>query len=186
MSVVIPVESDLGVELWIWDHHTNEEHPTRKGVFGKRPLGFVPFPRMIYKARKHANGKVYVQMVEPSMADFTNVAQYQAACLQINAFNRSCYRIVNSDEELKKAKEEGWREGPQQALDYFEGLEQDIARAAAETNWAVARMGPVAQRELAEADAVADAQHVTDLRGRPKSKRGRPRRAIPVIPRAEA
>jgi hypothetical protein len=49
MSIIIPAESHYGKELWKWEHHTGEVHPSDPTIRGMRPREFQPYPAMMVK-----------------------------------------------------------------------------------------------------------------------------------------
>jgi hypothetical protein len=147
MGVVITPESELGKEMAKW------ERPERGGT---RPYVYVPFPRMLYKARKRPDGRV--MCMDP--AD--------------ESFSAQCWFVVQNELELEKAHREGWRDSPKEALDYFEGLERDIARAAAERAYSDQRLTEKARAEAAAAEAETP-EHVPDI---PRRGPGRPRKIV--------
>jgi hypothetical protein len=50
MSVLIAPETPYGKELWKFEHHQGETHPTDSSIKGVRPTHFQPYPAMMYKA----------------------------------------------------------------------------------------------------------------------------------------
>src|SRR4051794_4992391 len=80
-----------------------------------KPYRFEPFPAMVYKAVL-VNGKAVVTDINPNSGEM-----HQGTTL-----------IVQSEDELKRAKDQGWRDTPGAALDHHESLQRDIAQAAAE------------------------------------------------------
>lgn len=142
-------------------------------MMGMGPIGFEPFPAMLYKAQKKANGKVLVVDGEPLPSAMMSDREYERACLEVTRFNTQNQRIVKSQDEKDRAHREGWRDTPQDAIALFEQYEEDMGRAAAETNFKVQSMSAGAK---AEHQAATDAthEHVPDLPSPPKQKRGRP------------
>jgi hypothetical protein len=119
-----------------------------------RPDFPEPFPKMLYKAFKRDNGKV--QCLDPRDEDFS----------------RRCYMTVQNDAELARAKGQGWREHPLEAIELFEQQERELAQAAAEAAFAAKRMSEKAQAEF-KAAGEATADHVADVPA-PKKRPGRP------------
>jgi hypothetical protein len=122
MGVLIAPESELGQELDKWETHGRYVHK--------------PFPKMIYMAFPRENGKVMCG--DPGVAVGDAVAE---------AFTRRCQRTVQNEAELERAQAEGWRQTPDGAIAYYEGLQRDIATAAAEANFHATSMTPKAQAE---------------------------------------
>lgn len=160
MGVVITEESELGRELKKWD--------TPKRLGGMKCDGFEPFPAMLYKAHKRANGKV--------MCGDPGVVVGDA---EATTFTNSCQLLVHDEDHKRRALNDGWRETPNEAIEYFERLEQEQGNAAAEAAFAVQRMGPRAQAELKAADESTH-EHVTDVVGASAKTRGKTTRARAV------
>ncbi len=176
---LISEASALGRELWKWDHTTREVHPADDNdlvpehlkLRGVRPAIPLEYPKLLYKAKKKANGVVSVGEVTPNAMDFERMDQYERATLYVESFNRGCQKLVKSEDEERAAKRDGWCVTQTEALDRAEGLEVDIARAAAEAIAATKRMSPKAQEEFAMAEA-ATSDHVTDVTPKRKGDRG--------------
>jgi hypothetical protein len=162
MPMIIQPESELGKELAKWD----------------KPYTYQPFPKMLYRAQK-INGKAVCLMGEPSQWGYRDVAEHQNAVLQAEAITKSNQLIVRSEDEMKKARESGWRESPQEALDHLEALEQEIGRAAAEANFGARRMSDLAQREHRVATDSTH-EHVVDVK-KPRRKHTRRSKATDVV-----
>lgn len=133
MAVIIPAESELGIELAKWERHGSYR--------------FVPYPAMLYKAFPRDNGKV--------MCGDPGVAVGEA---EADAFTRRCQLTVQSEAERERALADGWRPTPDLALAYYEGLQRDIATAAAEANFHATSMTPKAQAERAARDKATHKQ----------------------------
>jgi hypothetical protein len=112
---------------------------------GIRRFVHMEYPKMLYRASRGDGGIVRVESV---------VAQGEA------------------DEPILRGQ--GWTDHPTAAKDRLEGLEQDVARAAAERAASDATMG---ERARAEAQAATEASdvHLGEIPVTPK-KRGRPRK----------
>lgn len=160
MPIVRSGETDHDKEMARWDL------PKRMGGYG--PDGFEPYPRMLYKAHRRDNGKVMcMDMSALYGEDMATVARAEA-------FNASCQKVVQSEDQYLIAKGQGWCDTPTAALEAFEQQQQALAQAAAEVNYQVRRMSEAAQREHAEADAATDAV-LADGVPVPKRKPGRPK-----------
>jgi len=175
MPIQIPHDSALGKELWQWDHHEGEVFESLSGdtdpsIRGKRPRVPVYYPRMLYKARPNASGKVVCYEPYPPEYLYGDANSYNRACNEVDVLNRENTILVHSDQECEQREREGWRDSPVSALAYYEGLQQDIAQAAAENAFAVKKMSDKAQREFRAAEEATHA-HVTDVVGRKKPGR---------------
>lgn len=134
MGVLLNPESDLAKEQARWE----------------RPYVFEPFPQMVFKAWPRENGRVecgdpLVAVGDPAAMTFTN----------------RCQRVVRSADERQAALAQGWRDTPDEALAYYEALQQNIATAAAEVHAAVKTMSAKAQAEHKKKDA-ATAHHLPE------------------------
>jgi hypothetical protein len=160
-------EYDKEIDRWntprnqrVRDHEGNETN-----VMGMGAIGYEPFPKMLYKAQTHSNGQVLFMDLNAIYATDINIAA------RAEAFNRSCQLTVNSEDELNKALNQGWRKTPDEAMAYHEGLQRDIAKAAAETNWSVQRMSEKARAEHAAADRATE-HPVTDVAAPKRGPKG--------------
>ena len=186
MPMVIAPESELGKELAKWNTPRNRPivdsngdpilDPAGREIMGMGAIGFEPYPKMLYKA-KPRNGKAMVLEPLPLSYEYDNEKQFEQAVLRAETMNRQCWRIVHDDTEEKRAHDEGWRTGQKEALDHYEGLQQDMAQAAAEAAHAAQRMSEKARKELAAADDVTH-EHVVDVASAPKRGRKRKPRAV--------
>lgn len=173
MPIVISPESELGRELC-----KHEQHFTKyvgDGMTPGNPYVYRPFPAMLYKASKKRNGQACCIDIPPDASQFENMAQYERACLDVEAFNRRNQRIVGSEEEHRRAMNEGWSKGPNEALEKFEAIEKEIGQAAAEAAYRAQHMSEKARAEFKAAESATE-HHVTDVMGVPKARRGRPKK----------
>lgn len=173
MSILISHESELGRELAKWEQHRtkyvgDEQSPGN-------PYVYRPYPRMLYRAEKRSDGRHVCIEQAPHPYSFERMDQYAQAQLAMEAWNRSHTRTVQSEDEERRAKNEGWRNSPDEALSTLEAREQAIGLAAAEAAAKAQRMSELARREFAEAEQ-ATHEHVTDVQ--PARKRGRPAKGI--------
>jgi hypothetical protein len=122
-----------------------------------KPYRFEMFPKMLYRAVKKENGKVV------------------CGDAYDEAIDRQCQTTVQSEDELHRARELGWCESPQAALDAFEAKEREVADASARRLHSDQRLSEKARAEAAAADD-ATADHVADVPRKP----GRPKKPVPV------
>ncbi|MDA1095309.1 MAG: hypothetical protein O3A25_18915 [Acidobacteria bacterium] len=156
MAVIHNPESEFAKEMARWNA------PKRLG--GHNANGFEAFPKMLYKAHLWTNGKPMVGHV-----DQTDEA---------SSFTQRCQMTVFDADELRQAQANGWSDHPTTALDAFETAEQTVARAAAEEQFRVRRMGEQAQAEFTTAQ---EASHRHDPDPAPPKKRpGRPKKVESV------
>lgn len=168
MPVVHNPESGYSKELLRWNLRRDQylELPDGSPDYSKpgyRPVGHEQFPLMLYKAVKNQNGKLVCMESLPSPYGFADAAQYDRACLAAEHFTKQCQKIVRSESEERDAKRQGWKDTPDEALAHAEGLEVDIANAAAEAQYAAQRMSTKARAELEAAEAAAGPNHATDV-----------------------
>lgn len=172
-GIVLNPNSELAKELRKW-----EQFP---GIYGKtpgNPYVYREYPRLLYKAQKLVNGKYSVGEVPPDPMLFETAAKLERATLMVERFNKSCQLVVGNDQELSREHDKGWRKTQQEALDYAEALEIDMATAAAEAAFHAKRMSASAQAEFAKANAETH-EHIVDVQ--PKRKRGRPAKGTIAI-----
>lgn len=174
-GIVINPNSEFAKEMRRW-----EMHPSVYGKTPGRPYDQVKteYPRMLYKAQKLQSGKYSAGEIYPNAMHYQHPGEYEQAMLRIESFNKTCQRVVGSDQELEQAASNGWRKTAPEALAYAESFEQDMARAAAEAEYAVKRMSATAQAEF-KAVQQDTHEHITDIQ--PKRKRGRPAKGVKGI-----
>lgn len=132
-----------------------------------------PYPKMLYKAARNPSGKVRVM---ENAIDFAGTiwkdAELSKEQDRIEFFNRQNQFTVKSEEEHKKALNEGWRNHPDDAIKHYEERERAIGNAAAERAHSDSKMSEKAQ---AEAKAVDDSteHHVAEIPEGPKDPKKR-------------
>lgn len=120
-------------------------------INGGRPFKFVPFPRMMYKARRK-NGDLLC--IDP----------------QDEQWSAQNYITVNDESEMSRAVEMGWRPSQAEAFEFTKSREQATRVEAAHRAYDDRNMSEMAKREIAEAEANANGQHVTEIKEKPKRK----------------
>jgi hypothetical protein len=175
MPVVITPSSELGKELRKWEQHHTQYSLTEDGNSQPgNPYQYRPYPKMLYKAHQRPNGQPGCMLPPPYAFEFASMDQYERACLEIEAFNKTCYTVVHDESQERIARGQGWATDPKGALDLFEQAQQAIAQAAAEAAFAARRMSESAQQEFSEAEA-STSEHVTDVT---KGRAGKKARGI--------
>lgn len=174
MELVNP-ESPHTKEMVKW-----EQFPSRwtQGAAPGNPWKFRAYPAMLYQARQLPNGKWAVADTPPQFFGFRDAQEWDRACQQTARFNESCQRTVQNEAEHARAREEGWRDTPQEAMEFREKLDKMIGDAAAERN---ARDRNMSEKALAES-ARAEAEHfghLPEIPEQPTKKRGRKPKAQP-------
>lgn len=158
MAVATPgVGTSYGKELAKWEQHrtrfTDDDNPPGN------PYVFRMYPRMMFRAVKHPKtGQMVCMAVPPNPMLFTTPHEYDRACLDIERMNRECSRTVNSDEEFRIAKNDGWRESPALALETHEQQMCAVAEETARRHFSDQRLSPEAQAEAARIDASTEHQ----------------------------
>jgi hypothetical protein len=147
-----------------------EQFPNRVTETPGNPYVYRPYPKMLYMAYKR-NGQIRCMEGAPDPYLYQTQVAYERAQQENDRFNASCQRVVANDRELDNALGQGWRGTPQEAMAHLEALEQDIGNAAAEAAFHAKGMSQKAKDELAAADQTTH-EHVTDVVGTPKSRRG--------------
>jgi len=147
MAMIITAESELGKELAKWNV--------------KRP--FSPFPRMLYMARRRPDGVPSTGEVDDKIFG----GQPGAA----ETWSNGCYRVVEDEDEQRKAMSLGWRFTPAEAMERFHEKELTLANQAAMRAYEDRNMSAAAKAEAAEAEASTE-EHVAEIPEAPK-KRGR-------------
>lgn len=170
MGIVRTGESEYDKELARWNTPRNKEVSGQPGVMGFGAVGYEEYPKMLYKAFPDDTGKVKCGEPPPQMYLYADMPSYQRAEAVAAAFTRRCQTTVKSAGEEDRAYADGWRPTQADALAYYEGLQQDIAQAAAEADFRAKRMTPAAQAEL-EAAHASTSDHVVDVV--PKKQGGR-------------
>ena len=146
------------------------------------------YPTTMFKAFKREDGVVKCMDTAPSPYGWINDDQYGKEVTRVQAFNRQCTRVVESEQESKAAKAEGWRDSPAEAMAAHEQLERWIGDEAA-------KRAHAAKAEIAKAED-ATPEHVAEVPISPlgpklealqvfsadgpveKKKRGRPRKVV--------
>jgi len=177
-SLIINPHSDYGKELRKWEQHRTELVP--RGTNPGNPYVYRPYPKMLYRAQRQQNGQYACMAPAPHPYDFERSELHQQAVLAWESFNRSCVRIVKDEGDERIVKGQGWAESPELAMEQYEKEQQAIGNAAAEAAYAAQRMSERARAELAEADASTH-QHVTDVTGVAKARRGRKPKSQAVV-----
>mgnify|MGYP001610618556 CR=1 FL=1 len=160
-SFQYPDISPYGQEMRKWNT------PKRDG--GYNANGYEEFPRMLYKARRRETGGPIV-CVDP----------------RDEAFSASNQTTVRNEEELQRALSQGWRKSPQEAIEYADRFDSEMARAAAHRIFEDKRLSEKAKIEAHDADEAAGLDHLPAIQEKrlQKKRRGRPRKN--AAPKAQA
>lgn len=167
-----------------------EQWPTPWAPKPGNPYKYRPFPKMVYRAAKWM-GKIACHAVVGPGWEFKSAEERRIKEASAEDFTKSCQRIVENEEQLQKAYEEGYRGDPLEAENFLQAREKAISTGAAERHYSDERMSEKAQREAAAADAET-AEHLPAIpekplspkkyklvmrrRGRPKGSKNKPKR----------
>lgn len=143
-----------------------------KSQGGYNTDGGEKFPMMLYKAKKE-NGKNIAAMQDPPREMFSNDELWRRATEMAFQFNQRAQRIVKDEQEYEAARRDGWRDSIHDAVAYLNGLDDDIAKAAAHRAYEDRNMSEAAKREIREAEEAAEMDHVAEVVEKPKARRGR-------------
>lgn len=143
--------------LWSEDSlHTKERKKwdTPKRLGGMRCDGYEAYPRMLYRAQPNPLSGVYeVGATRDVLSKDKTVVIFNA-----EEFSRTCQHIVNNESEHARAREQGWRDTPQEAIAYHNGSETEALVEAAKRAYADRNMGEKAKAEADAYEASTDKQ----------------------------
>lgn len=139
------------------------------------PYTYRPYPKMLYRA-EHWNGKRACMAAPPDPTLFRDPREFERAQLAAEAFTARCQSIVNNEEERQRAMENGWRESPQEAVDYLKARDDGKFTAVGERNYEDRNMSDAAKREIREAEAAHDG-HLTEVPVKPLDRMAKARAA---------
>ncbi len=122
-------ESQLGKELEKWERKPDWRPENNQ------------YPKMVYRAQHRPDGKRSVGEVLDSVCG-GNAEQW----------SRRCQLTVQNEYEHQRARENGWRDHPHEALEYLEARDNSVAAETATRHFHDARMSEKAQREASSAD----------------------------------
>ena len=141
-----------------------------------RPDSFEKYPQMVYRAEK-VNGKNVCGMPEPLRETFKTDEHWRRACEMTDQANRRRQRTVNNEEEYEAARRDGYRDSQAEAIAFLNGLDDDVAKAAAHRHYEDRNMSPQAKAEAEKVDAESY-EHQPEIQAQPIKRRpGRPRKS---------
>ena len=120
-GVQVSTDTPLGRELMNWERKPNYRPENHQ------------YPRMLYFARKCADGVVRAEMPEPNQFNYT---KEQMGILQrdtdaARAFNLSCQKTVQTEDDYRLAHGQGWRTSMADAVEAAKEAEYGLQNAAA-------------------------------------------------------
>jgi hypothetical protein len=131
-----------------------EQLPHSKWAFGNpgNPYVFRRWPAMMYHAERYL-GQIKCMEGEPQRYEFQHDQNYLQAVEGAKHFTAKCIRIVNSQEEWARAMEEGWRDGPAEAIQACKDREDGVSQVIAHTNYEDRNMSEAAKAEKSAVEA---------------------------------
>jgi hypothetical protein len=149
MGIVHNPATELAKELRKWEQHHTQYAVTEDGTSAPgNPYTYRAYPKMLYKAQVWGDsGKALVSAPALPAYGWRDQNELSQAELKARAFTTSCRFTVQSEDEHTRARDNGWRDSPQEALEFYDSLQKQIADAAAEANFAASRMSEKAQRD---------------------------------------
>jgi len=149
------------------------ERDVPRGLKPGNPYTHRPYPWMLYKAAQMPNGKWAIAMERPLFFGFRDANEWQRACEMADKFTFDCQRTVQTAEEHARAREEGWRDTPGEAMEFRAALDKAIGDGAAVRNYEDRNMSEKAkaERDAAEAEHFG---HLGEIPEKPIRRRGRP------------
>ena len=152
----------------------HEQHPSRftVGTAGPgNPYKFRMYPKMVFRA-EHIKGKAYCMAPPLERMDYRDQRQYEHMEEANRKFTERCQRIVKDEAEHRRAAEDGWCDGPQEAVEYLEARDLARSTATAERLHEDRSMSPAAQAEAAAQTEAAGGAHQPVIHAKPR-RRGR-------------
>lgn len=171
----MPMEAtDFEKEVAAWEMFDTRLTDRSRGIPPGRPFKGLPFPAMMFRAQRiPGNGKWAVSMSAPSFFGFKDENEHNRAIEAAQAFTKSCQMIVSDEHERAKALEQGYRDEPQQAVDFMLSRERAEGNETAERNYRDRNMSAAAKAEVAKVEAETFG-HVPEIPEKPRARRGRP------------
>lgn len=136
MAMLITPDSEMGKEMARWE----------------KPYRFEAYPKMLYMAQQRPDGRASVAEVDDRI--------FGGHPGSAEAFTSRCQRIVRSEDELIRARGEGWRDTQAEAMERHESKARSIADVAAARHYEDRNMSEKARAEAQAADDAAGMDHV--------------------------
>lgn len=144
-------------------------NPYRKGNEYGKPG--AEYPKMLKMAKRApGTGKLVVASPQPPAWEFRDGAEWDRACQGIAAFNASCLKTVNSEDEELKARGQGWRETAEEALALAQAEHDKLGNEAAERHYKDAKMSDKAQAEVRKVES-EHADHLGEIPPKPVKRK---------------
>ena len=148
-----------------------EQFPHSKWAFGNpgNPYTYRPFPKMLYKAERW-NGKLACQEAPPQRYEFKDDKSFILAEEATLRWNANHQLTVKDEVEMSRAMESGWRETPQDALDFAHARDEAHATAIAHTNYEDRHLSDAAKAEKLAAENEAG-EPLPEIAAKPRGRR---------------
>lgn len=145
-------ESYHSKEMAKWDlPRSNPNHPLGR-------LDNTMFPMMLYRAQHNPVTKRQECMIKE---DEVSLDQTRVI-LSAEQFNSSCQLVVNDERELERARSDGWRKSPKEAMERWDNIQHEIAVAAAERNYTDRNISDAAKAEVAAVEQKS-VKHIAEI-----------------------
>ena len=156
-----------------------EQFPSKYGSNPGNPYQYRPYPKMLYKAQLW-QGKACCNAAPPDPLEFPNSNEYQRVEEAARRFSEKCQLIVKDESERARAMEAGYRESPDEAVEWLLAKQRTLGELAAHRQYEDRGMSEPAKAEAAEAAREHFDQEGEHLAAVPeKRRRGRPRKVVP-------
>lgn len=192
MPVLVDTDSEEAKERRKWEMDLTQwgapgrprSRVARQSPFASDAPGVVAGGVMLYRAQRIPGGfpgagKIATGCELPKRYGFASDDMFKYACDAAHEFAASCQLVVHSDEEYKRAKDQGWSDTSADAIEAFEREEHKVAELAANRAAGEVRMSDAARAEAAAVDA-DNFEHVPEIPEAPRARRGRPPNPKPV------
>jgi hypothetical protein len=138
--------------------YSTESQIGKEALKHERPHNYRPenhpYPRMLYKAKMGDDGIVRADAgVTLGREYFASDQAYESAVKRDDAFNNSCRTIVGTEREHQMARDNGWRDSAEEAIEFCK-FDYTIRQgtAAAERLYRDRNMSEKAKSEAKAAD----------------------------------
>ncbi len=160
MPIIITPDSEESLALAKWEQFPGK-YATQEQV--GNPYRFRPYPQMLYLATVREDGRIVCQEDAPVITrpGKDGEDEYAFRLKLWDQRQKATQRVVQSDSERAQAEAVGWRASAAEAMAYQESLQQAMAQAAAEANFAAGKMSSKAQADRRQREAASD-KHLTE------------------------
>jgi len=133
------------------------------------PYVYRPFPKMLYRAER-VDGQIKCGAAPPDpYAQWRDHRELERAQEAAERFTEKCQRIVRDEVEMSRAFEDGWRNSPQEAIDFVKGRDRAVSDATAHREFEDRNMSDAAKAEIRAAKDAVGGEHVPEVPRAPVS-----------------